>query len=105
MLRCPNCRAQNPGINQCRRCGIELAKLQDIENTAKQLTLQALHLLIRQEPQQLTVVKNLLLKACSLQYDPLIVALLGFANSDTEILIDMPHQLTLNNQLNNQWLH
>jgi hypothetical protein len=79
MLRCPNCRAQNPGTQQCRRCGIELAALQDISDTAKCLTLQALQLLATPDPQDITGAYDRLLKACTLQRDPLSILLLGFS--------------------------
>lgn len=101
MLRCPNCRANNPGTNQCRRCGLELVVLQDIETTTKRLTLQALQLLTTSDSQHLTAIKNLLLNAYSLQHDPLIKLLLEFVNADTETIA----QETLQLPLNGEWLH
>jgi len=78
MLRCPNCRAQNPGTNQCRRCGMELSALQRLEDDAKQLTLYALKLLAEKELENLDVAYNLLIQSCELQNDSITDMLLGF---------------------------
>ncbi|KOR29609.1 hypothetical protein TI03_01920 [Achromatium sp. WMS1] len=80
MLRCPNCRAQKPGTQQCRRCGIDLTALQKIEDTAKCFILKAIQALASQNQQALADARNALLAACALQQDPLTTLLLNFSN-------------------------
>lgn len=38
MERCPNCRARQDGDAICRRCGMELARLIEVEQAAEHLT-------------------------------------------------------------------
>lgn len=78
---CPNCRARNPGKQQCRRCGMELSLLNDIEQAAETLT----QLGVRQLTlHHYTTAVQLLQRACQLKQTDLRQALLQFARHQAE---------------------
>ena len=79
MERCPNCRAQNPGIEQCRRCGMDLALLCEVEAAAQRLVHRALWLLIHNRAEAAPMVQQILKQARALQHDHLVTVLQGFA--------------------------
>ena len=41
MERCPNCHARDPGVDQCRRCGMELGSLLAAQGAARILRQRA----------------------------------------------------------------
>ncbi|NBC13806.1 MAG: hypothetical protein GVY09_10770 [Gammaproteobacteria bacterium] len=50
MERCPNCRARIDGRPECRRCGMEVALLQSVEQAAERALSEALAELAQGRP-------------------------------------------------------
>ncbi len=75
MERCPNCQARQPGESLCRRCGMDLALLNQIRRQAETLVGEAIaHLEIGHLSLALSALKG----AGRLYSDPMIHYLLGF---------------------------
>ena len=68
MDRCPNCRARRDDGNICRRCGMDLAALLDVEQAAEALTARAVGQLALG---QSDAAVRTLAKAQALRADPL----------------------------------
>lgn len=81
MERCPNCRAHSPGIEQCRRCGMDLTLIQEMEAAAKRLTQTALQLLAQNTLEAIATARQLLTKSQTLRHDPINTVLQGFATA------------------------
>ena len=76
MERCPNCRARWDESMICRRCGMELGRLIEVEEAAERLTLRGIMLLATGDPA--TAADDLAL-AQGLRRTPFAETLLGFA--------------------------
>ena len=75
MERCPNCRARRDEGVTCRRCGMELATLIEVEQAAERLTrLGVAHLTVGDA----TAARNHLSRALRLHREPFAEMLLGF---------------------------
>lgn len=75
MEHCPNCRAKQPGESGCRRCGMDLSLLNQIQRQSIRLLGEALGHLGEGDLNQ-TV--SALRRAERLCFDPVIPYLLGF---------------------------
>lgn len=76
MDRCPNCRARRDEGDTCRRCGMDLAALLDVEQTAEALIAQAIGQLAQG---QADAAVRTLVKAEALRADPFVSYLRAFA--------------------------
>lgn len=81
MNNCPNCRARNPGTEQCRRCGMELKGLLAVQAAADRLTRRALRQLAQGQADS---AQNSLRQSQTLRQDPFIELLLGFAREQAD---------------------
>ena len=93
MQRCPNCRARDPGNQQCRRCGMDLAGLTAAEAAADYLVGDALRKLAAGE---IEVARDRLQRARALRRDPLLDLLIGFTThrDDANSTPDPQHEPT-----------
>ena len=79
MERCPSCRARLDGDATCRRCGMELTTLIEVENAAERLVqLGVAHLVAAGDA---LVARGDFVQALALRRAPLAQALLGFADN------------------------
>ena len=69
MDRCPNCRARRDDGNICRRCGMDLAALLDVEQAAEALIARAIGQLVQGQSDAALCT---LAKAEALRADPLV---------------------------------
>jgi len=76
MERCPNCRARREEGATCRRCGMELGKLIEVEEAAERLTLQGIAHLAAGDPATATTDLSV---ALGMRREPFAEILLGFA--------------------------
>ena len=76
MDRCPNCRARRDEGDTCRRCGMDLAPLLDVEQAAEALIALAIGQLARGQADAAVCT---LAKAEALRADPLVSHLRAFA--------------------------
>jgi hypothetical protein len=87
MERCPNCRARYQDGTECRRCGMDLSQLLDVEQAADGLLREALARLAagdaRAAADSLTHVRTL-------RRDPFLDLLLGFAQTLVEAQPSVP---------------
>ena len=79
MDRCPNCRARVSGEDHCRRCGMALDLLYQVEESADAQLAQALHQLANGNSDAASAALRRLL---SLRRDPLAEQLLAFAEEN-----------------------
>ncbi len=84
MERCPNCRARSPGTPHCRRCGMELAGLEAVEDAARRLVRDALAQLAAGN---VPAAGAALGQAYALHSDPFIGLLLEFARYRREEIL------------------
>jgi hypothetical protein len=75
MERCPNCRARREEGMTCRRCGMELGRLIEVEEAAERLTLQGIAHLAAGDPEAATADLSV---AQGLRRAPFAETLLGF---------------------------
>ena len=78
MERCPNCRARSSGTPCCRRCGMELHWLEQIEQAAQQKFSAGLNAMLAGH---WSLAAACLREAQALQQQPLAAELLGFIDS------------------------
>ncbi len=80
MLRCPNCRAKEPGGPRCRRCDMELQHLLAIDAAVDRWVGLAVAFM---RGGDMTAAQAPLRRAYGLRHDPFVAAMLGFsARSD-----------------------
>ncbi len=93
MDRCPNCAARWDGQAACRRCGMELAGLSEVEQAAESRVAQAIAQLAAANPE---AASRSLTQALALRRTPLAEHLLGFvqriARDRTASSPSMTHQ-------------
>ena len=78
MERCPNCRARLDGTQTCRRCGMDLAALMEVDEAAEHLMqLGASHLAAGNA----AAARAALTRSLALRREPLVQTLLGFART------------------------
>ena len=75
MERCPNCRARLSDEATCRRCGMDLSRLSEIEAAAEHLLIYGCGNLLADRP---TAARQLFQQARALHETNLTQALLGF---------------------------
>lgn len=75
MDRCPNCRARYDGARECRRCGMELERLVQIETAAEGKLVDAVAAMVAGQGAKASAA---LRQAQALKSDPLGAALLRF---------------------------
>ena len=80
MDRCPNCRARRDEGDTCRRCGMDLTPLLDVEQAAEALIARAIGQLARGQEDAAVCT---LVKAEALRVDPLVSHLCAFAANST----------------------
>lgn len=78
MERCPNCRARGGGDTTCRRCGMDLAMLIEVEEAADRLTALGVAQLAAGDP---AAAKRNLTGALGLRRTRLAELVLGFAEA------------------------
>lgn len=78
MERCPNCRARGDGNATCRRCGMDLAKLIEVEQAADRLTALGVACLSAGDP---AAARRDLTQALGLHRTRLTELVLGFAEA------------------------
>lgn len=76
MERCPNCRARRDDGATCRRCGMDLSRLIEVEQAAERLTAQSISRLVLGDPAR---ARGDLIRALRLYRAPLAELLVGFA--------------------------
>jgi predicted amidophosphoribosyltransferase len=81
MERCPNCRARLGDTATCRRCGMELDRLLEVEKAAERLTAQSVAHLAVGDPEAAT---DDLTQVLGLHRNPFAEALFGFAKKLAE---------------------
>ena len=76
MERCPNCRARRDDGATCRRCGMDLSRLIEVEQAAERLTAQSISRLALGDSAR---ARGDLTRALRLHRAPLAELLVGFA--------------------------
>lgn len=79
MERCPNCRARYDRRERCRRCGMELGRLDQIERAADALVARSLQCLADGDA---ALAVDVLLRAKRLRQDELVVHLIALASAE-----------------------
>lgn len=79
MDRCPNCKARYQGGDSCRRCGMDLHRLLEIETQVHSLERAAVQKILDQDA---FAAEDLLQAALALQYSPSAKCLLDFIQND-----------------------
>lgn len=76
MERCPNCHARGDGNVACRRCGMDLAALIEVEGAAERLTILSIAHLAADDP---VAARGELTRVLGLRRAPFAELVLGFA--------------------------